>query len=61
VHGAEHPLTARYLTPSLVRNRAVFVSVFVCDHDRPIPGEIEGVVQAVEEDKRDRPDFFESW
>jgi hypothetical protein len=27
----------------------------------PIPGEIEGIVQAVEEDKRDRPDFYESW
>ena len=27
----------------------------------PIPGEIEGVIQAVEEDKRDRPDRFETW
>ena len=40
---------------------ALIVAVYVCGHNRPIPGEIEGVVQAVEEDKRDRPDFFESW
>ena len=27
----------------------------------PVPGEIENIVQAVEADKKDRPDMFETW